>query len=69
MLLCKLCGVLKNENEFYWKKNGIIKSYSCKKCYLQRIKKYRDSEKGKAVRKEYFESKEDKVAHKKANKK
>lgn len=68
-ITCKKCGEEKGEEEFYWRKNGKINEYTCKKCYLAERKKYTRSEAGKAVRKKHDRTAKGKAVKKKAAKK
>jgi len=40
--ICKHCGEDTPSSEFYYRKNGVINSYKCKKCIIEASKEWSD---------------------------
>ena len=62
---CNKCGRKKRREDFYKKKNGKIKGYSCKKCSCLITKAYSQSEAGRAANKKWEQSEVGKAIRKK----
>lgn len=51
LIKCTKCNIEKEDTDFYWRKDGKINGYTCKKCHITVMEKYRRTAKGKAVQK------------------
>ena len=73
LVKCRKCGEEKTKEEFYWRKNGKIKGYTCKKCACIDRKAYEQLETVKSARKiskkRWQQSEAGKISSKKTDKK
>lgn len=66
MRVCKECKIEKDLSDYYYNKEGKLKSNSCKSCFCAKMKEYRklNVEKVKITRKNYYQNNKESMLNK-----